>query len=61
MHVDEEKKWCHFYRQPKQVYNYGSNCFVTNEIALKALLLQERKRSIHRKAFQAGARWADYD
>ena len=50
MHFDEEKKWCHFYRQPKQVYNYGSNCFVTNEIALKALLLQERKRSIHRKA-----------
>lgn len=50
MHFDPEKKWCRFYRQPKQVYNYGSNCFVTNEIALKALLLQERKMSIHRKA-----------
>jgi hypothetical protein len=50
MHFDPEKKWCHFYRQPKQTYNYGANCFVTNEIALKALLIQERKRSIERKA-----------
>lgn len=50
MHFDPEKKWCHFYRQPKQTYNYGGNCFVTNEIALRALLIQERKRSIERKA-----------
>ena len=50
MHYDTEKKWCGFYQQPKQVYNYGSNCFLTNEVALRALLLQEKKRSIHRKA-----------
>lgn len=50
MHFDPEKKWCRHYQQPKQFYNYGSNCFITNEIALKALLLQERKRSIYRKA-----------
>lgn len=31
-------------------YNYGSNCFITNEVALRALLLQERKRSRERKA-----------
>lgn len=50
MHFDPVKKWCHHYQQAKQLYNYGSNCFITNEIALKALLLQERKRSIYRKA-----------
>lgn len=36
--------------QPKAPYNYGSNCFLTNEVALRALLLQERKRSRERKA-----------
>lgn len=50
MHFDPVKKWCRHYQQAKQLYNYGSNCFITNEIALKALLLQERKRSLHRKA-----------
>ena len=50
MHFDPVKKWCRHYQQAKQLYNYGSNCFITNEIALKALLLQERKRSIYRKA-----------
>lgn len=50
MYYDAEKKWCSHFQQPKQLYNYGSNCFVTNEIALEALLLQERKRSLQRKA-----------
>ena len=50
MHFDTEKKWCRYYKQAKQLYNYGSNCFITNEIALKALLLQERKRHLERKA-----------
>lgn len=50
IHFDPEKKWCRHYKQPKQIYNYGSNCFVTNEVKLRALLLQERKRSIKRKA-----------
>ena len=50
MHFDPEKKWCRHYQRPKQIYNYGADCFITNEIALRALLLQERKRSIQRKA-----------
>lgn len=49
-HFDSEKKWCRLYQQPKQTYNYGASCFLTNEQALHALLLQERKRSIQRKA-----------
>lgn len=50
IYFDSDKKWCEFYNQPKMLYNYGSNCFVTNEIALKALMIQERKRSLERKA-----------
>lgn len=50
MHYDAEMKWCKYTKKPRQTYNYGSACFVTNEIALRALLLQERKRSIKRKA-----------
>lgn len=50
MNFDPEKHWCEKYQQTKHAYNYGSNCFITNEIALRALLLQERKRSIQRKA-----------
>ena len=49
-HFDPEKKWCRFYQQPKQQYNYGAKCFLTDEQALLALLLQEKKRSIQRKA-----------
>lgn len=49
-HFDSEKKWCRLYQIPKQLYNYGANCFLTNEQALIALLLQEKKRSIQRKA-----------
>ena len=49
-HFDSNKKWCRFYQQPKQTYNYGASCFLTNEQALLALLIQERKRSIQRKA-----------
>ena len=49
-HFDSEKKWCKFTKKPKQTYNYGAACFLTNEQALMALLIQERKRSIHRKA-----------
>lgn len=49
-HFDPEKKWCRLYQVPKQLYNYGANCFLTNEQALIALLLQEKKRSIQRKA-----------
>ena len=50
MHYDEEKKWCKYTKKARQSYHYGSACFITNEIKLKALLLQERKRSIQRKA-----------
>lgn len=50
MNFDPERHWCEKYQQEKHSYNYGTNCFITNEIALKALLLQERKRSIRRKA-----------
>lgn len=50
MHYDPEKHWCERFGQQKMPYNYGSNCFLTNEVALRALLLQERKRSIQRKA-----------
>lgn len=49
-HFDSEKKWCRFYQQPKQQYNYGASCFLTNEQALLAVLIQERRRSIKRKA-----------
>lgn len=49
-HFDEEKAWCKFFKKPKQIYNYGASCFLTNEQALMALLIQERKRSIQRKA-----------
>lgn len=35
---------CVLYNQEKKAYNYGTHCFLTNEIALRALLLQERKR-----------------
>lgn len=31
-------------------YNYGGKCFVTNEQVLRALLLQEKKRSLKAKA-----------
>lgn len=33
-----------------QQYNYGGNCFVTNEQALRALILQEKKRTAIRRA-----------
>lgn len=49
-HFDPEKKWCKFTKKPKQSYNYGAACFLTNEQALMALIIQERKRSIQRKA-----------
>ena len=49
-HFDTEKNWCRLYQVPKQVYNYGANCFLTSEQALIALLIQEKKRSIQRKA-----------
>lgn len=49
-HFDSEKKWCKFTKKPKQTYNYGAACFLTNEQALEALLIQEKKRSIQRKA-----------
>lgn len=45
MHYDPEKSWCRFFQVKKMSYNYGSKCFVTNEIALKALLIKERKRA----------------
>ena len=41
---------CVLYNQEKKAYNYGTNCFLTNEIALRALLLQEKKRGTERKA-----------
>ena len=44
-HFDPEKNWCHYYRIPKMHYNYGANCFLTNEQALRALAIQERKRA----------------
>ena len=49
-HFDPEKEWCRFFKKPKQLYNYGAQCFLTNEQALMALLIQEKKRSIKRKA-----------
>ena len=45
MHYDPEKNWCRFFQVKKMSYNYGLNCFLTNEIALKALLIKERKRA----------------
>ena len=33
MHYDPEKHWCVRFDQPKMPYNYGSNCFLTNEVA----------------------------
>lgn len=49
-HFDPEKKWCRLYKKPKQLYNYGASCFLTSEQALMAHILQEKKRSIQRKA-----------
>lgn len=49
-HFDTKKNWCRFTKKPRQTYNYGAACFLTNEQALEALLIQERKRSIQRKA-----------
>ena len=48
-------KMCFHYETCKvkkgiQHYNYGGKCFVTNETMLRALLLQERKRSLAAKA-----------
>lgn len=49
-HFDPDKKWCKLYKKPKQLYNYGAQCFLTSDQAVMALLIQERKRSIQRKA-----------
>ena len=56
MHYDPEKHWCERFGQQKMPYNYGSNCFLTNEVALRALLLQERKRSSQRGCFPSVSR-----
>lgn len=50
VHYDPEKKWCRHLRKKNMQYNYGSNCFLTNEQALRALLIQEKKRASERRA-----------
>lgn len=47
---DSKEGRCVLYNLEKKAYNYGAHCFLTNEIALRALLLQERKRGAERKA-----------
>ena len=42
---DSENQWCRFFKVKKMKYNYGADCFVTNEVALRALLIKERKRA----------------
>lgn len=45
MHYDPQENWCRFYKVKKMKYNYGADCFITNEVALRALLIKERKRA----------------
>ena len=48
-HFDAEKNYCSHFKQPKMQYNYGAACFITNETALRAMLLQERTRSLRQR------------
>lgn len=45
IHFDTKNNWCRYYQSKKMKYNYGGDCFVTNEVALRALLIRERQRA----------------
>lgn len=49
-HYDPVKKWCRHMKKPKMHYKYGAACFLTSEQALRALLIQERRRAIQQRA-----------
>ena len=44
-HYDSEKNWCSFIKKPRMQYNYGAACFLTSEQAVRAMILQDRKRA----------------
>lgn len=48
-HFDPASNYCKMFKQPKAAYNYGAKCFMTNEQALRALLLQEKARSMKQR------------
>lgn len=50
MHFDPDKNWCKSRKVSVMAYNYGGSCFLTNEVALRALILREKVRSYKRKA-----------
>lgn len=42
MHFDPDKNWCNSRKVTVMAYNYGGSCFLTNEVALRALILREK-------------------